>query len=78
MCLKYLFKRAGGSISKTPSWSCIPWTLGSTPLPKGTYHSKPTGDVIHQPVNRLKEGIKGSVTVSEGVVQERAQAQTSV
>jgi len=45
---------------------------------KDTHHAEPAGDVVHQPVDGLEEGVKHHVAVGEGVVEQGAEAEVPV
>lgn len=42
------------------------------------HHSKPADHIVHQPVDRLKGSINGSVTASKGIVEQGAQANLAI
>lgn len=60
-----------------PAWSSTAHTQHPQ-HPPSTHHAEPAGDVVHQPVDRLEEGVKHHVAVGEGVVEQGAEAEAPV
>lgn len=60
-----------------PAWSSTAHTEHPQ-HPPSTHHAEPAGDVVHQPVDRLEEGVEHHVAVGEGVVEQGAEAEAPV
>lgn len=78
--LKSSFPPTWSSTSRAPGLG-VPSSTLAAPNPSrngGTHHTKPAGDVVHQPVDRLKEGVKHHVAVGEGIVEQGAEAEAPV